>query len=110
METFDFKLHAPAANRARPNTRTFQLGDGVKTRLPVGIVQNFKVYRLEWRNLFPTDADPIIAFFERHEGHLTFKWVDPRDNKPGLYQCVDWSHRVLQALVDIGASFEEVSF
>lgn len=110
METFNFQLQAPATSTARPNVKSFNLGDGYVEDLPVGLIQNLKSYRLRWVGLNQTDANDIITFLSNHKGYLSFLWQDPQDGRTGKYKCKSWTVNLGNGVTAIDADFNEVTY
>ncbi|ANN78909.1 phage tail protein [Bordetella flabilis] len=107
METFAWKTIGQPVGTITLRTLSAQFGDGYKQDAADGINAKVQTWPIQCVGLTRSEANLIVAFFDRHAGYKAFQWTPPIGG-PGLYKVVGYSPSpVGGGVYTISATFQQ---
>lgn len=106
---FTFTPSKNVSKTVKTRTREANFGDGYSQRVPDGINNILREWRLTFENRSIDTANQIIGFLESKNGSESFSWTPP--NSPVTYKvvCMEWSELDTSHISKtINATFKQV--
>lgn len=107
-ELFNHSPQVGASSEAGPDIIVIKFGDGYEQRVQKGINNDLRTYSVSF-NGRKEKVKEIEAFFSRHGGHKSFRWIAPDRDEEALFVCEKWRPGFVNGLNwQIDTSFREV--
>lgn len=86
IETFTYERQAGAMGQIDYRIREAQFGDGYSQAIADGINNKVQTWPLSFEGGIEI-IQPIIDFFDRHQGYKSFYWTPPGSSTPLLFRA-----------------------
>lgn len=85
LETFTYERQSGAAGRIDYRVRELKFGDGYEQSVADGINNKVQTWPLSFEGGLDI-IQPIIDFFDRHQGYKSFYWTPPGSSTALLFR------------------------
>jgi phage-related protein len=107
--TFTFVPSKNISKSTKTRTREISFGDGYSQRVPDGINNILREWKLTFENRGIDTANQIISFLESQNGSESFSWTPPGTNTSYRVVCMEWSETDTSHISKtISATFKQV--